>query len=222
MRNGKLITIEGIAGSDRTQYLHRLAQYLIDAGRTVLDLREPLWPQAGPQRRTIHAEHLSVIDTALKGGCTVLAEGFFDSEIPWHNQLPDVPFPKLARGKKVVRTRIKPDLSFVLESDLADGWNGALNFDAATNPAAIRDWVQSESFLAKTEARWLEMIAQADWPVYLIPAQQSAALIQRQIIYRTNQLLDQSGLHRFSQPLRQPTQRPATPKFIKLPQQATA
>lgn len=221
MRNGRLITIEGIAGSDRTQHLHHLAQYLIDAGRTVLDLREPLWPQAGPQRRTIHAEHLSVIDTALKGGCTVLAEGFFDSEIPWHNQLPDVPFPKLARGKKIVRSRIKPDLSFVLQSDLADGWDGALNFAAATNPRAIRDWVQSESFLAKTEARWLEMIAQADWPVYLIPAQQRAALIERQIIYRTNQLLERTGVQPFSQPLRQPAPKSATPKFIKLPQPAT-
>jgi len=221
MRNGKLITIEGIAGSDRTKYLHHLAQYLIDAGRTVLDLREPLWPQAGPQRRTIHAEHLSVIDTALKGGCTVLAEGFFDSEIPWYNQLPDVPFPKLARGKKIVRTRIKPDLSFVLESDLAEVWDGALNLDSATNSGAIHDWLRSESFLAKTEARWLEMIAQADWPVYLIPAQQSVAQIQRQIIYRTSQLLDRSGAQRFSQPLRQPAQKPATPKFIKLPQQAT-
>jgi thymidylate kinase len=219
MRNGRLITIEGINTNDRTTHLHNLAQYLIDAGQTVLDLPEPLGAKAARHRKAIAVQNAAIIDTAIKGGCIVLAEGFFDGDVTWHDQLPDIAFPKLTPNKKPAQVRINPDLSFVLESDLAVAWGECREWGAKTND--VRDWINSPTFCEKAEARWMEMIAQADWPVYLIPAAQSAAIIQRQMIRHTNQLLDRSGRPTFSYPTQQPATRRATPRLIKLPQQAT-
>lgn len=188
MRNGRLITIEGIGGSERTAHLHHLAQYLIDAGQTVLDLREPLCTKASRQ-----AHHSSVIQNAINGGCIVLAEGFFNCEITWRDLMPDVSFKALTGRKKVSRAGIKPDLSFILESDLGVAWADSPACHQPTNAGQINDWINSETFYKKAEACWMEMIAQADWPVYLIPAAQSVANIQRQIIYYTNRLLDRGG-----------------------------
>lgn len=222
MRNGKLITIEGISNSGRTLQLHHLAQYLIDCGQTVLDLREPLCIKSARHRKTLAEQKATVIETALNGGCIVLAEGFFDCEIAWHGDLPDVEFKSLARQKKSLQLRIKPDLSFVLESDLGASWAGTPDNLSDSNKQEITTWINSEIFYEKAEAQWTEIVAQAEWPVYRISADQNLAVIQQRMIYHTTQLLHRTRPLMPFLPTPGSAKKTAAHRRIKLTQQAPA
>ncbi len=227
MRNGKFITIEGISGCGRTAQLHELAEHLISNGRMVLLLREPLCASTSKRKNQLAGQDIAVIESALKSGCIVLAEGFFDCEATWQNELPDVGFQQLSAWKKQTKISLKPDLSFVLGLEVGT----ALARDPQHQPAlaklAVNTWLNSEVFYEKTQASWLELMTLADWPVQLISAEQHTAVIQRQIINRTQQLLEKVERHAPSvfalrHAKKRTSARTSAKKLLKLSPQTTA
>lgn len=185
MHNGKLITIEGINGCGRTTQLHKLAEHLIDEGLTVLCMREAL-----PCKSADVPQDYEVLVQALKAGCTVLAEGFFDCNPKWNDNVPDFGFKHFVDRHEGAGFTVKPDLTFVLELEVKDAWARAPANYPTLLSQATESWLGSDIFYEKTQATWIEIATQSDWPVHLISADRSIPAIHRQIVYHTRKMLN--------------------------------
>jgi dTMP kinase len=140
---GKFITFEGGEGSGKSTQARRLASRLQKAGiPTVLTrepggspfaervralLLDPTTPAHGALAEALlfyaaRADHLDVaIRPALAAGAWVICDRFADSTHVYQGYAGDVPAATLAALEQAVVAPTRPDLTFIIDMDVAEG-----------------------------------------------------------------------------------------------------
>ena len=137
------ITFEGIEGSGKTTQLRRLALHLRNAGRAVMETREPGGTAAGIAIRQLllgeapvaltpfaelllyladRAQHVAErIRPALEAGQVVLCDRFSDSTIAYQGFARGLDLATVRQLDTHARGGLLPDVTFLLDLDVAQG-----------------------------------------------------------------------------------------------------
>jgi dTMP kinase len=141
MREGGLITIEGVEGAGKSTQVARLAAWLESAGARVVATSEPDGSPLGSWVRriladrspldpvtecflfaTARAEHVRrVIRPALAQGAVVLCDRYADSTVAYQGYGRGVPLEIIAELNRLATDGLTPDLTLVLDLDPDEG-----------------------------------------------------------------------------------------------------
>ena len=145
MANGCFITFEGIEGSGKSTQVRRLARRLRDAGREVVETREPGGTLAGEcvrkiLKRGVGAESLAaetelllfaasraqlvrkVIRPAVEAGAVVICDRFADSTTVYQGIARALGAEDVARINAFAMGGIRPHLTLLLDLDVEEGF----------------------------------------------------------------------------------------------------
>jgi dTMP kinase len=159
-RRGTFITIEGLDGTGKSTQMHRLAAALRAAGHKVVETREPGGTATGDRIRKVvldsataglsplaemalmfaaRAQHIAeVIEPALAAGSIVLCDRFTDSTEAYQGsgrRLGSEPVRELHR---LLCGNLQPDLTLVLDSNLAASLGRARRRNRRVSKSASR------------------------------------------------------------------------------------
>ena len=140
---GYFITFEGAEGSGKSTQIRNAVSFLKKKGRSVVMLREPGGTRISEAIREIlldkkntemtHVTELLLylaaraqivrekILPALKKGKVVISDRFEDSTRAYQGFGRKIPLAAIEEASKLVRGSLKPDLTFVLDIDIAKG-----------------------------------------------------------------------------------------------------
>ena len=141
MREGGLITIEGVEGAGKSTQVARLAAWLESAGVRVVATSEPDGSPLGPWVRrvladrspldpvtecflfaTARAEHVRrVIRPVLAQGAVVLCDRYADSTVAYQGYGRGAPLEIIAELNRLATDGLTPDLTLVLDLDPDEG-----------------------------------------------------------------------------------------------------
>jgi dTMP kinase len=143
MAKGFFITFEGAEGSGKSTQIRNAVAFLKKKGRSVVMLREPGGTRISEAIREIlldkkntemaHVTELLLylaaraqivrekILPALKKGKVVISDRFEDSTRAYQGFGRKIPLRAIEEASKLVRGSLKPDLTFVLDIDIAKG-----------------------------------------------------------------------------------------------------
>ncbi|HEV8306356.1 MAG TPA: dTMP kinase [Methylomirabilota bacterium] len=153
---GRLITVEGVEGAGKSTQVARLAAWLEGLGVRLATTSEPDGSPLGPWVRQLlaerspldpvtecfafalaRAEHVRrVIRPALDGGAVVVCDRYADSTVAYQGYGRGVPLDVIAGLNRVATDGLVPDLTIVLDLDVAEGLRRARGrpHDAALSP----------------------------------------------------------------------------------------
>jgi dTMP kinase len=140
-RRGKFITFEGVDGSGKSTQLRKLAEALRAAGYDVVETREPGGTATGEKIRRVlldsrtaglspmaemalmfasRAQHIAeVIEPTMHGGSVVLCDRFTDSTEAYQGGGRRLGREAVLELHRVLCGNLQPDLTLLLESNLA-------------------------------------------------------------------------------------------------------
>lgn len=143
MKKGYFITFEGAEGSGKSTQIRNAVAFLKKKGRAVLMLREPGGTRISEAIRNIlldkrlkemaHVTELLLylaaraqivhekIVPALKKGQVVICDRFEDSTRAYQGFGRKIPLAAIEEASRLTRGSLKPDLTFVLDIDIAKG-----------------------------------------------------------------------------------------------------
>jgi dTMP kinase len=137
-----LITFEGIEGSGKSSHAQRLAARLRDAGRRVVETREPGGTPLGSALRSVllgidtpltpsaelllycadRTQHVAeVIRPALAAGAFVICDRFSDSTIAYQGHGRELDLDVIRHLDALARGDVRPDVTFLLDCPVAVG-----------------------------------------------------------------------------------------------------
>lgn len=143
MKKGYFITFEGAEGSGKSTQIRNAVAFLKRKGRSVLMLREPGGTRISEAIRNVLLDkdlkemspvtelllylaaraqivHEKILP-ALKKGKVVICDRFEDSTRAYQGFGRRIPLAAIDQAGKLVRGNLKPDLTFVLDIDIAKG-----------------------------------------------------------------------------------------------------
>ncbi|HEX2501500.1 MAG TPA: dTMP kinase [Methylomirabilota bacterium] len=138
---GRLITVEGVEGAGKTTQVEALRAWLAERGVPVVATAEPDGTPLGAGVRRIlgevdrvaplteallfaasRAEHVQrVIGPALAAGQVVLCDRYVDSTVAYQGYGRGVALETIAQLNRLVTGGVMPDLTLVLDLDVAEG-----------------------------------------------------------------------------------------------------
>ena len=140
-RRGKFITLEGLDGTGKSTHLRKLAEALRKSGYEVVETREPGGTATGEKIRRVlldsrtaglssmaemalmfasRAQHIAeVIEPALHAGSIVLCDRFTDSTEAYQGSGRKLGSKAVLELHRVLCGNLQPDLTLLLESNLA-------------------------------------------------------------------------------------------------------
>jgi dTMP kinase len=143
MKKGYFITFEGAEGSGKSTQIRNAAAFLKKKGRSVVMLREPGGTRISEAiRRILLDKKLKEMDPvaelllylaarsqivqekilpALQKGRVVICDRFEDSTRAYQGFGRKIPLAAIEQASRLVRGNLKPDLTFVLDIDIAKG-----------------------------------------------------------------------------------------------------
>jgi dTMP kinase len=207
-RRGTFITFEGLDGCGKSTQLERLAGKLREAGVSVIATREPGGTATGNKIRELlldtrtgnldpraelalmfasRAQHLSeIILPALAAGETVLCDRFTDSSEAYQGggrKLGSLPALELHR---VLCGGIKPDLTILMDSDVAASVQRARRRNKAqiSSDSADENRFESENraFFTRVHTAYLEIAKREPERVFVVDARGTPDQTQAKII----------------------------------------
>lgn len=143
MKKGYFITFEGAEGSGKSTQIRKAAEFFVKRGRSVVMLREPGGTRISEAIRAILLDknlkemapvtelllYLAAraqivrekILPALKAGKVVICDRFEDSTRAYQGFGRGLSMKAIEQASTLVRGTLKPDLTFVLDIDIAKG-----------------------------------------------------------------------------------------------------
>jgi len=141
MEHGRLITVEGVEGAGKSTQATGLATWLRSLGLRVATTSEPDGSPLGPWVRgllagptpldpltecflfaTARAEHVRrVIRPALEVGAVVVCDRYADSTVAYQGYGRGVPLEVVHELNRLATDGLAPDLTLVLDLDVAEG-----------------------------------------------------------------------------------------------------
>src|SRR5262245_34423107 len=138
---GRLITVEGVEGASKSTQVETLRAWLVARGVSVLATAEPDGTPLGASLRRVlgevdrvtplteallfaasRAEHVQrVIRPALAAGQVVLCDRYVDSTVAYQGYGRGLPLETIAQLNRLATDGIVPDLTLVLDLDVAEG-----------------------------------------------------------------------------------------------------
>jgi dTMP kinase len=138
---GRLVTLEGVEGAGKSTQAERLCAWLAGRGVRVVATAEPDGTPLGAGVRRLlgevgalapvteallfaasRAEHVrAVIRPALAAGAVVVCDRFVDSTVAYQGYGRGVPQDVVAAVNRVATAGLVPDLTIVLDLDVAEG-----------------------------------------------------------------------------------------------------
>ncbi len=173
---GKFITLEGIEGVGKSTHCGFIAKHLRDAGKTVVETREPGGTRLGEALRGVlldpglpamspvaelllvfaaRAEHLSqVIVPALARGDWVVCDRFTDATYAYQGGGRGLDTALIGQLETLVQAELRPDATILFTAPVALGLSRAKSRGSA-------DRFESEriEFFERVQARYLERLA---------------------------------------------------------------
>src|SRR5438132_2930723 len=159
-RRGKFITFEGLDGTGKSTQLRKLATTLRAAGHKVVETREPGGTSTGERIRKVlldsdtaglspraemalmfasRAQHIAeVIEPALEHGSIVLCDRFTDSTEAYQGSGRKLGTPAVLELHRILCGDLQPDLTILLDSDLATSVERARRRNVAKTAKAGR------------------------------------------------------------------------------------
>jgi dTMP kinase len=138
---GHLITVEGVEGAGKTTQVEALRAWLVERGVSVVATAEPDGTPLGASLRRVlgevdrvaplteallfaasRAEHVQrVIRPALTAGQVVLCDRYIDSTVAYQGYGRGVALETVAQLNRLATGGVMPDLTLVLDLDVAEG-----------------------------------------------------------------------------------------------------
>ncbi len=138
---GRLITVEGVEGAGKSTQIETLRAWLVARGAPVVATAEPDGTPLGAGVRRLlgevdratplteaflfaasRAEHVErVIRPALAAGQIVLCDRYVDSTVAYQGHGRGVPLETIAHLNRLATDGVWPDLTLVLDLDVAEG-----------------------------------------------------------------------------------------------------
>jgi dTMP kinase len=138
---GRLITVEGVEGAGKTTQVEALRAWLVERGVSVVATAEPDGTPLGAGLRRVlgevdrvaplteallfaasRAEHVQrVIRPALAAGQLVLCDRYVDSTVAYQGYGRGVALDTVAQLNRLATGGVTPDLTLVLDLDVAEG-----------------------------------------------------------------------------------------------------
>ena len=206
MNRGKFITVEGGEGAGKSTNLDFIQQYLerfstdseMDQGISVVRTREPGGTGIGEKLRLLlldkeqssivddaellmmfaaRAQHLQqIILPALEAGQWVLCDRFTDASYAYQGGGRGIPVERIATLENWVQGDIRPDLTILLDLDVAKGLERASN---RSEPDRFE--LEQQAFFQRVRQAYLDM-AKTDQQRYrIVDASVSLDAVQKQI-----------------------------------------
>jgi dTMP kinase len=203
--NGLFITFEGVEGSGKTTQIKRLEAWLAEAGRAVIDSRDPGGTDIGMQIRQIlldpansamsdraelmlyaadRAQHVAEkLKPAVEAGTVVLCDRYVHSTVAYQGYGRGLPFKDIHTLNSLATQGLWPDLVILLDLDPSVGLNRA---KAVGRPDRLEQ--EALQFHERVRQGFLEL-AQMETERFVIvdaakSADEVAALIQEQVAKR--------------------------------------
>lgn len=177
---GRFITLEGPEGCGKSTMAARLASRLRECGRRVVTAREPggtptgeairailqhdaAGESFGPETETLLFEasraHLcrEVILPALRSGAWVICDRFADSTTAYQGYGRGLPLAGLRALNDFAVGAATPDLTFLLDLDVGEGFRRIASRGAAGGPVLDRMEREDRAFHERVRAGYLEM-----------------------------------------------------------------
>ena len=207
-RRGTFITFEGLDGCGKSTQLERLAGKLREAGVSVIATREPGGTATGNKIRELlldtrtgnldpraelalmfasRAQHLSeIILPALVAGETVLCDRFTDSSEAYQGGGRKLGSPPVLELHRVLCGGIKPDLTILMDSDVAASVQRARRRNKAqiSSDSADENRFESENraFFTRVHTAYLEIAKREPERVFVVDARGTPDQTQAKII----------------------------------------
>jgi dTMP kinase len=138
---GRLITVEGVEGAGKSTQVEGLRTWLGERGVSVVATAEPDGTSLGASLRRVlgevdrvtplteallfaasRAEHVQrVIRPALAAGQIVLCDRYVDSTVAYQGYGRGLPLKTIAQLNRLATAGVMPDLTLVLDLDVAEG-----------------------------------------------------------------------------------------------------
>ncbi|HEY5789111.1 MAG TPA: dTMP kinase [Gammaproteobacteria bacterium] len=195
---GRFITVEGGEGAGKSTNLAFVAERVAAAGHRVQVTREPGGTPLGEEIRGLllghrdggmagdselllmfaaRAEHLAqVIRPALAAGTWVVCDRFTDATYAYQGGGRGVDLQRIARLEALVQGELRPDLTLLLDLDVADGLARA-----GRRGTADRFEAETAAFFARVRACYLERAAAEPQRFRVIDAGLPLAEVQARI-----------------------------------------
>ncbi len=196
MARGRFITLEGLDGAGKSTHLEWLVGRLRDAGRTVVQTREPGGTPLGEKLRTLllsepmhieteallmfaaRREHIAqVIAPALERGDWVVCDRFTDASFAYQGGGRGLERNKLAALERWVQGELQPDLTLLFDVPAEI----ARTRVAGMHRELDRFEREKETFFTKVRAEYLRRAAAHPQRIRVVDARGSVDDIQKQL-----------------------------------------
>ncbi len=202
---GTFLVLEGGEGAGKSTQLELLAGWLREQGHDVVLTREPGATPSGARIRELlldpasglspraeallyaadRAQHVAtVLEPALRRGAVVLCDRYVDSSLAYQGAGRELARDEVERLSKWATAGLRPDLVLLLDVDPAVGLRRARDTGAP-------DRIEAESlaFHGRVRQGFLDLAARAPERYLVVPADQSAELVQAALRERVTKLL---------------------------------
>ena len=215
--SGFFITFEGLDGCGKSTQLEKLAAVLREEGRPVVLTREPGGTAIGDRIRAIlldsatgklapetelalmfasRAQHLTeVILPALSHGKIVLCDRFTDSSEAYQGGGRKLGSEAVLALHEVLCRGLQPNLTILMDSNVADSVARARRRNAATGNDEGRFERENREFFERTRHAYLEIARRDAHRVVIINAREPIGTVHRNIVAALRKKLKQVFAH---------------------------
>jgi len=180
---GYFITLEGVDGGGKTTQIRRLAEWLRQQGREVVQTREPGGTRLGERMRDLvlkvgdvhpvptaelalifaaRAQHVDeVLLPALKRGAVVLCDRFTDASEAYQGGGRGLPVATIHELHRLLCRDLQPNLTIILDIDVATGLTRAVSRLQQSASGESRFEEEGVAFLERVRAAY-QAIARRD------------------------------------------------------------
>ena len=204
--SGFFITFEGLDGCGKSTQIEKLAKSLRDRGRQVLVTREPGGTAIGDRIRALlldsatvklsplaelalmfasRAQHIDeVIRPALAKGKVVLCDRFTDSSEAYQGGGRKLGSEVVLTLHRALCHGLEPDLTILMDSNVADSVARARRRNAAVASAADENRFERENreFFERVRRGYLEIARRDAHRVVVVNAREPIAAVHREIV----------------------------------------
>jgi len=209
-RRGKFITLEGLDGTGKSTQMRRLAAALRAAGHKVVETREPGGTAMGERIRRVlldsgtaglsplaemalmfasRAQHVvEVIEPALAAGSIVLCDRFTDSTEAYQGSGRKLGSEPVRELHRVLCGNLQPDLTLLLDSNLAASLGRARRRNRRASKSATRTndenrfEQETRAFFARVREGYLTIAKREPGRVVMVDAQGAPAQTHQRIV----------------------------------------
>jgi dTMP kinase len=209
-RRGKFITLEGLDGTGKSTQMRRLASALRAAGHKVVETREPGGTAMGERIRRVlldsgtaglsplaemalmfasRAQHVAeVIEPALAAGSIVLCDRFTDSTEAYQGSGRKLGSEPVRELHRVLCGNLQPDLTLLLDSNLAASLGRARRRNRRASKSATRTHdenrfeQETRAFFARVREGYLTIAKREPGRVVIVDARGAPAQTHQRIV----------------------------------------